>query len=274
MTQPLAAIDDWPVATAAAAVVGPSGVLAARGPVEAPFYLASVTKVLAALAVLVAVEEEALSLDALADEPVVPQATLRHLLAHASGLAFDRPVRAAATGSRRIYSNYGIERAAGLVERATDIPFPAYLDEALVRPLQLSATTLPGSPARDGYSSVADLARVAHEFLSPSGLLSAATLAEAMTVQWPGLRGVLPGYGMQDPNDWGLGPEVRGGKSPHWSGARNSPRTVGHFGQSGTLFWVDPDARLALVALSDRDFDDWARAAWPALSDAVLGGYG
>ena len=36
------------------------------------------------------------------------------------------------------------------------------------------------------------------------------------------------------------------------------------------MFWVDPQARLGLVALADRDFGDWAREAWPALADAVL----
>ena len=64
--------------------------------------------------------------------------------------------------------------------------------------------------------------------------------------------------------------EIRDAKTPHWTGSINSPRTYGHFGQSGTLFWVDPDARLGLVALTDRDFGDWARAAWPELADAVL----
>jgi CubicO group peptidase (beta-lactamase class C family) len=81
---------------------------------------------------------------------------------------------------------------------------------------------------------------------------------------------VLPGYGGQDPNDWGLGVEIRGHKSPHWTGAANSARTFGHFGQSGTMLWVDPDAGIGLVALTERDFGDWAKTAWPALSDAVL----
>ncbi|MBN9621086.1 MAG: beta-lactamase family protein [Actinobacteria bacterium] len=270
MTGVLAAIDDWPVETAAAAVVGPSGVLASHGPVEHALRLASVTKPLAALAVLVAVEEEAVSLDDPADPELLPGATLRHLLAHASGVAPERPLRSFPPAYRRVYSNVGIELAAGLVEAATGLPFAQYLDEALVRPLGLTATTLPGSPARDGVSTVADLARVLHELLSSTGLLSAATRADLATVQYPGLRGVLPGFGGQDPNDWGLGFEIRGHKSPHWTGATNSPATFGHFGQSGTMMWLDPAARLGLVALADRDFGEWAATAWPALSDAVL----
>jgi CubicO group peptidase (beta-lactamase class C family) len=269
----LGALADWPVPTAAAAVVGPSGVLETYGPAEHRFALASVTKPLAALAILVAVEEEAVALDDPADETLLPGATLRHLLAHASGVAPERPMRSAEPGRRRIYSNVGIELAAGLVERATDMPFARYLDEAVVRPLHLAATVLDGSPARDAVSTVADLARVLHELLSSTGLLSAPMLGDLASVQYAGLRGVLPGFGVQDPNDWGLGFEIRGSKSPHWTGLSNSPGTFGHFGQSGTLLWIDPEARLGLVALTDCNFDDWARAAWPRLADAVLAAY-
>jgi CubicO group peptidase (beta-lactamase class C family) len=272
-TDVLAALDEWPVPHSAAAVVGPSGVLATHGPVDQRFPLASVTKPLAALAVLVAVEEEALALDDPADEVLLPGATLRHLLAHASGVAPERPMRSFPPAHRRVYSNVGIEMAAALVEKGTGMPFPRYLDEAVVRPLRLAATSLDGSPARDGVSTVADMAKVVHELLSSTGLLSAQMLTDLAAVQYPGLRGVLPGFGGQDPNDWGLGFEIRGQKSPHWTSATNSSATFGHFGQSGTMMWIDPQARLGLVALTDRDFDDWARAAWPALSDAVLAAY-
>lgn len=269
MTGVLSAVTSWPVPNAAAAVVGPSGVLESVGDTSRMFRLASVTKPLAALAILVAVEEEAVALDDPADESVVPGATLRHLLAHASGLAPERPMKAAPVATRRIYSNVGIERAALLVEQATAMRFPAYLDEAL-EPLDLTHTSLPGSAARDGVSTVDDLARVAQELLSPAGLLAPSTLQDLRTVQYPGLRGVLPGFGAKDPNDWGLGFEIRGEKSPHWTGATNSPATYGHFGQSGTMLWIDPEASLALVALTDRDFGPWSADAWPALSDAVL----
>ena len=52
--------------------------------------------------------------------------------------------------------------------------------------------------------------------------------------------------------------------------ARNSATTFGHFGQSGSFLWVDPDAGLACASLADRPFGEWAAQAWPALSDAVL----
>jgi CubicO group peptidase (beta-lactamase class C family) len=270
----LDAVRDWPVPTAAAAVVGPEGVLASAGDTARRFRLASVTKPLAALAILVAVEEEAVSLDDPADDALVPGATLRHLLSHASGLAPERPMKSFPPATRRVYSNVGIELAASLVEEATGIEFPAYFEQALVRPLQLAGTSLPGSPAKDGVSTVDDLARVVQELLRPAGLLHPETIADATGVQYPGLRGVLPGFGGQQHNDWGLGFEIRDSKSPHWTGSRNSPQTFGHFGQSGTMLWVDPAVDLGLVALTDRDFGPWAAEAWPHLSDAVLAEFG
>ena len=133
----------------------------------------------------------------------------------------------------------------------------------------MTSTTLQGSPAKDGVSTVDDLVRFAAEIQAPR-LLDPRTVAEAMTVQYPGTKGVLPGYGHQNPNDWGLGFEIRDGKSPHWTGASSSPRAFGHFGQSGTFLWIDPDARAACVALTDRAFGPWAIEAWPAFTDAVL----
>ncbi|GEB58954.1 serine hydrolase [Streptomyces gardneri] len=263
----LASIENWPVPTAAAAVVRADGTLAgSHGPTGRRFPLASVTKPLAAYAVLVAYEEGAIDLD----EPAGPEgATVRHLLAHTSGLAFDENRVMAAPGARRIYSNTGFEALGDHVAKATDIPFAEYLHQAVLEPLGMASTTLEGSPAKDGVSTVDDLVRFAAEVQAPR-LLDARTVLDAMTVTYPGLTGILPGYGHQRPNDWGLGFEIRDGKSPHWTGATSSPRTFGHFGQSGTFLWIDPDARAACVALTDRPFGAWAVEAWPPFTDAVL----
>ena len=274
MTDPLTAIHEWPVTTAAAAVVGAGGALADRGPGAERFPIASHTKPLAVLAALVAVEEDAVTLDDPVLPDVVPDATLRHLMSHASGLSRDRRNRAAAPGKRRIYSNVGIEVMGECVEHATGIPFAEYVHQAVFEPLAMTGSTLAGSPARDGVSTVDDFsALLASLVAGPSGWLHPTTLDAATTVQFPGLRGVVPGYGMQNPNDWGLGFEIRSAKSPHWTGSTNSPATYGHFGQAGTMFWVDPTAGLGLVALTDRDFGPWAAEAWPQLSDAVLARY-
>lgn len=260
-------IENWPVGTAAAAAVRADGSIAgAHGPTAHRFPLASVTKPLTAYAALLAVEEGAIELD----EPAGPAgSTVRHLLAHTSGLAFDEHRAMAEPGTRRLYSNAGFEALGDHITKATDIPFAEYLRQAVLEPLGMTATDLPGSPAKDGVSTVDDLARFAAELQAPR-LLSRQTLDEATSVAFPGLTGVLPGYGHQRPNDWGLGFEIRDGKSPHWTGAASSPRTFGHFGQSGTFLWVDPEAGAACVALADRAFGPWAVAAWPPLTDAIL----
>ncbi|MFI1091060.1 serine hydrolase domain-containing protein [Streptomyces sp. NPDC020917] len=263
----LGMIAQWPVANAAAAVVRQDGTVAGtHGPVDRPFRLASVTKPLAAYAVLVAYEEGVFELD----DPAGPEgSTVRHLLAHASGLAFDEHKVMAPPGTRRLYSNAGFEVLGDTVAKAADMPFAEYLRQAVLEPLGMAGTSLPGSPAADGVSTAGDLARFAAELQAPR-LLHPSTVAAATSVAFPGLKGVLPGYGHQNPNDWGLGFEIRDGKSPHWTGAHSSPATFGHFGQSGTFLWVDPAAGAACVLLTDRDFGEWALPLWPRLTDAVL----
>jgi CubicO group peptidase (beta-lactamase class C family) len=268
----LDALDDWPVTTAAAAVVGPAGVLASHGDTDRQFVLASVTKPLVARAAQIAIEEGAVDLETAAGPA---GSTVRHLLAHASGLAMLNEQILAKPGSRRIYSNYGFAVLAETLQQASGIEFGRYFSEALLEPLGMTGTRLDGGAQAAGFgatSTVADLAAFAGDLLTPA-TVSAQMHAQATTVQFPGLDGVLPGYGIQRPNDWGLGFEIKGAKSPHWTGVHNSPGSYGHFGQSGTLIWADPAAKLALVVLTDRDFGDWALPLWPALSDTVLDAY-
>src|SRR5262245_44798885 len=231
------AVADWPVDNAAVAVVAPSGaVLGEAGPQAREFKLASVTKLLTAYATLIAVEEGAIEWD----QPAGPEgSTVRHLAAHTSGLAFDEHRSMAKPGTRRMYSNAGFEVLADVVHEASGIPFAQYLSEAVFEPLAMESSRLVGSAASKAVSTCADLARFAAELQAPT-LVSAQTLAEATSVAFPGLSGVLPGYGHQKPNDWGLGFEIRDHKSPHWTGANSAPETFGHFGQAGTFLWVDP----------------------------------
>lgn len=260
-------IDQWPVPQAAAVVVRRDGTVAGSyGPLGHAFALASVTKPLTAYAALIAYEEGVFELD----DPAGPEgSTVRHLLAHASGLAFDEHRVQAPPGTRRIYSNAGFEVLGDTIAKAAGMPFASYLHEAVLQPLGMTGTTLDGSPAAGAVSTAEDLARFAAEVLAPR-LLHASTMALATEVAFPGLRGVLPGYGPQDPNDWGLGFEIRGHKSPHWTGSRSAPATFGHFGQAGTFLWFDPAAATACAVLTDRPFGPWAHPLWPALTDAVL----
>jgi CubicO group peptidase (beta-lactamase class C family) len=231
---------------------------------------ASVTKSATALAVLVAVEEGTLGLD---DPAGPPGSTVRHLLAHASGLGPDPGPPVEAPGVRRIYSNAGYQVLGAALEARSGMPFAEYLTNGVLEPLGMRGTSLvgpgPGAAAAGLAGPLADLLVLGREWARPT-LVSTATRTEAVTVQFPGLAGVLPGFGAFDPCDWGLGVEVRGDKRPHWTGAANSPATYGHFGQSGSFLWVDPVAGMLCAGLADRPFGVWAARAWPALADAVL----
>ena len=252
----------------AAVVVGRGGVIAVDGPVERPFPLASVTKLLVSLAILVAAEEGTLGLD---DPAGPPGSTVRHLLAHASGLAPDGDAVLAPPARRRIYSNAGFEVLGRHLHEAGGLDAATYLHEAVVEPLDLTATALPAgaSPAHGAHASAADLARVALELLEPT-LVDPTTLATATAPVFPELAGVLPGFGPQDPNPWGLGFEIRGHKTPHWTSRASSARTFGHFGRAGTFCWVDPVAGTGCVVLTEAGFGPWAVEAWPAFNDAVV----
>src|SRR3954452_16036834 len=127
----LRAIDEWGARTAAAGVTRADGEAGVHGPHAIALPWASVTKLLTGVAVLVAVEEGTVDLD----EPAGPEgSTLRHLLAHASGLPPDEGQPLMPPERRRIYSNYGIELAAALVAGRAAMPFAEYLRGAVLEP--------------------------------------------------------------------------------------------------------------------------------------------
>ena len=261
----LRAAAGWPAENVSVGVVEAEAVAATHGDTRREYRWASVTKPVTALACLVAAEEGTIDLD----EPAGPPcSTFRHLLAHASGLPLEGSSPIARPGERRIYSDYGFDVLGAALAEHAEMPFGDYLREAVLQPLGLGAR-FEGRPGSGLAGSLDDLVAIGRELLAPT-LVSAETLVEATTVQFPGLVGVLPGFGRQEPNDWGLGLELRDRKSPHWTGSRNSERTFGHFGRSGTFLWVDPEARVALACLTDLTFGEWAVDAWPLLSDAVL----
>ncbi len=150
---PLSSIDTWvaegDVPAVAAAVVDRRGIrelrVAGAADERSLFALASLTKPLVAIAVLVAAEEGSLDLDApVADhlpgygssarDPI----TARHLLAHASGLPESvkgmdalavEPVHPPAV--RRVYSNEGFHVLGALLSAATGIDHGRYVSEAV-----------------------------------------------------------------------------------------------------------------------------------------------
>ncbi len=273
-------LEEWPASHVSAGWVRGSETVAeaARfGDADRVYPLASLTKPLFSLAMLVAIEEGSLVLDEAHDvtpllgadwsgEPRV--ATVRQLLSHSSGLGPSPAGPHVAPETRRVYSNLGFDILGQLLTAATNFTPSEYLTEAVLRPLGMTATTLNGSPAFAASSTVNDLLLFCDEIRSPK-LVSAITIEVALSPQIPGRSGVLPGYGRQDPNSWGLGFELRGLKSPHWTGEGHHPRTAGHFGQTGTFFWIDQHTRAACVVLTDHDFGQWALERWADFNEAL-----
>jgi CubicO group peptidase (beta-lactamase class C family) len=260
----------WPAESISVGVEASDGREEYFGSRDDVFPWASVTKPATALVTLVAVEEGIVDLD---DHAGPPGSTVRHLLAHASGLPPEPGPPIAAVGARRIYSTYGFDVLAEHIAASAEMPFPRYFSDVLL-PAGIEVE-LRGSAGSDAAGTSEALLALGSHLLRPR-LVAPETLAEATAVAFPGLVGVLPGFGRMEPNDWGLGFELRNDKQPHWTGSRNSPRTFGHFGQTGTFLWVDPVAGVTCACLTSLAFGDWAKDAWPRFSDAVLEelGYG
>lgn len=259
-----------PAAHVAVGVTATYTTLETCGATDEAFHWASVTKLLTAYATLIAVEAGTVDLD---EEAGPPGATVRHLLAHAAGYGMNGERTLAEPGQRRIYSNTGYEVLADVVAEHVGQSFSDYLAAQVLQPLRMTSTALDGSPAHAAVGSVADLLAFGRELLEPT-LVGEELFDAATSVAFEDLDGVLPGFGRQTPNDWGLGFELRDGKTPHWTGSHNDPSTFGHFGQSGTFLWVDPVAQIACGAVADEPFDEWAVETWPKLSDRVLTEYG
>lgn len=276
-TNHLHPIDDLAELTASwpgtnAVIVGDADrVLAGAGDVAWVTRIASISKLFTSYAALIAVEEGTIALD----DPAGPAgSTVRHLMAHASGLGFEQDTSSTfEPGARRIYSNVGMERLAEHLEHAAGISFGEYLAEAVLEPLGLDGFEAGGSPAHGMRASLQHLVTFGRELLSPT-LIAPETLAMATSPVFPELRGVLPGFGAANPNLWGLGFEIRGNKSPHWTGTNHDPTTFGHFGGSGSFLWVDPTRQLIGASVSSEVFGPWAIEAWPALNTTLIERYG
>lgn len=266
----LAEVEGWEPDTVAVGATAPDGTLATHGPVDAVLPFASLTKPLAAYATLIAVRDGLLHLDEPAGPKADEGATVRHLLAHASGLPPEEGgVMSTAPGTRRIYSNWGYDLLGALVAERVGEPFADHLDHEVLTPLGMRDTVLDGSPAYAARGTVTDLLAFARELLDPT-LLDRDAVTRAATIAWPDLDGVVPGYGRQSPCPWGLGLEIKGDKDPHWTGPQLDPSVFGHFGRSGSFLLIDPTRRVALAELADRDFDRWAIDAWPSFTERAV----
>lgn len=258
-------VEKWPVDNVAAVVIDGDDIHTVGDP-DKVFELMSVTKPLSAYGFLMAVEEGVFELDT----PLGPEgSTVRHLLAHASGVGFDADDKRHAAGEKRVYSNYGFQILAESVAEAAGMDFAEYLRLGVFEPLGMDDTRLRGGAGWGASGTARDMVAFLRELLNPT-LLHPTTVAEATTtVQFPELDGIVPGFGTMKPCPWGLGFEIKGEKDPHWTGPNMPADTFGHFGQSGTYIWVAPGTGRAMVALTDRDFGKWAKPLWSETNAAI-----
>ena len=175
----MAALDQvasWRVPNVAAAVVAADGaVVAVHGDPDRPFRLASVTKVIVGWTAMIAVEEGVISLDDAAGQP---GCSIRHLLAHAGGYAFDGANPITEPGRQRIYSNTGYDALAAAVEARVGRPFAVLMREWVLEPLGMTGARFAGKPSQGLVGTLRDLQALAFELLSPR-LVIAHTAASA-----------------------------------------------------------------------------------------------
>lgn len=240
------------------AVVDDANLLAADGDLDETYPLASVTKVIAAWIFLQAVDDGVWGLDEVVFDG---GRTVRHLISHAAGLPFEAGPAVAAPEVKRTYSNYDFDILGAVLEERAPGYFAQRVPEGI---------TIAGSPAASGRGSVDALAAFAQKLVRGEGV-SEGLWAEATSPVFPELAGIVPGYGRQVPNWWGLGFELRGTKSPHWTCPEFPPTTFGHFGQAGSFLWVDPTLGAAGVFLGAQPFGPEHKEKWPALTCFMRG---
>lgn len=70
---------------------------------------------------------------------------------------------------------------------------------------------------------------------------------------------------------WGLGPDIKDDKKPHWTPMNASPRTFGHAGASGCVVWHDPDAKVSWGIFGTRTADNaWLVRMAPKIAEQFL----
>ncbi len=206
-------------------------------------------------------------------------------------------------GSRVTYSNVGYGLLALLVEARTGQPFAAALADLVLEPLGVEGylgVEPPRAPAAVAgklgehagtalepfnspfwrslampwaglVTNVAGALALVRAFAGvPAAFLPAALRRAAVSSQTGDLPGGFTGFQEWPLCPWGLGVELRGGKTPHMVAPTLSPVSFGHSGYSGCLAWADPaagggtGAAWALLG-GPRVFSGW-RSFWQPLS--------
>ena len=200
------------------------------------------------------------------------------------------------------YSNVGYMLLGIIVERVTDQPFANALKTIVLDPLSIEGyfgIEPPRRPARiedvkknaetpfESYNTLYWRARASPDggllttaagalqlirvFLGEPNFLHAETITAATSNQVGNLGGGLI-EGLEWPLcPWGLGPELRGAKTPHWTPTAASSNSFGHIGASGCIVWVDPIANVTWAILGTRTTSNlWNQQGFAAIGNAIL----
>lgn len=235
--------------------------LASHGDLDAVRPWASVTKLVTALGAAIDVQQGRADFG---DEVLTGGVTLAHLLSHSSGLGLEQGDPLVAPGTKRVYSNYGIDLAAEHLSAGSQIA--TWFHERVLGPLSMSSTRLVDRASEGLVGSARDLSTFAREWVTPT-LIRADRRDVSATPFLGELAGIVPGFGRFMPCPWGLGVEVRGDKH-HWMGDWPAA-SFGHFGRSGALALVNVDEGLCVVATSTVAFGSWAHELWPTWTSSV-----
>jgi CubicO group peptidase (beta-lactamase class C family) len=205
-------------------------------------------------------------------------------------------------GARAEYSDPGFILLGKALEALTGEPLAVWVSREVLQPLGLAATVFcPAPGARNSippteedttfrhrriqgevqdenawllggaaghaglFSNVPDLLRFAEEILSANAGTGGSRLFDAATVelfaQRQGPEGSSRALGWDTPS-----PDSTSGR--HFSG-----RSIGHLGFSGCSLWIDRQAQVAVVLLTNRTWPDrksrLIRQVWPAFHDAL-----
>lgn len=201
------------------------------------------------------------------------------------------------------YSNLGYGLLGIVLERLTGQSCTAALRNLVLTPLGIRGTL--GDPTDGAVATIADV-RGRHRgsnletFNSPfwrklalpwAGLCTDAAGALALVAAFlphsdfltPALRevavrdhtqgrsgGFMPPLWWH-PSPWGLGPELRGVKAPHWVSPQFAPTSFGHSGASGVFVWADESSMVRIVMLGARAADSgWMLRHGPQITSLVI----
>lgn len=257
----------------AVGVVDPDGELSVFGTVKGRYGFASVTKLLTTQVIADAVASGFVSFDDWVNDEYFNkgQVSLSDLLSHSSGIRPDH-LECVAPREKRIYTNEAFELAGNFVMKRLGADFENYaigdlFEEGLG--LHLNSTIkMNGSCAHSANGSFEDLLAFAQEIRQPT-FLEPQIHSQLVKPYLPELSGVLPGWGNYDRNEFGIGYEIKGDKSPHWTGSKSSPQTYGHFGQSGVFVFHDPVNMITASCVTNHDFGPWSKEAFPKMCDDI-----